>query len=765
MRTSIIGRLPLLLAPILALAEPAEVMLVQGGQPRAAIVISAEPAGCVPYAARELQVHIEKMSGAVLPVVQVRSAADAPHDRALVLLGESACTRELGLLPDGLAPDGFRIRVAADRLVILGRDDPAFAVNFRFTPVSTGTLYGAYRLLERLGVRWYYPTELGTVIPDTGDIRVGPLSIDDAPTFPYRHTGYGTDAMFAWHRRTGAGGDRDVWSTRHTYEAIGFHKKHGEAHPEYFGIGHGGRRGTAVALAHPGVVEATVVEAKARFSPRRLPGCRYFLVIPADGRGCCQCELCQGKLDSSRGPEGDMSDYVAEAAVKVAEALQGHTPAGLIVYCAYSRYKLVPEIVSRLPSNMVVLIAQPRGGFTDESKKRAAYDLVRGWQELGPAAVYFCRYANSTIKMTPSCMPHLIADDLKALKGISEGSSVRIGGEMNFCGIPADSPYSWWFHLNSYVTARALWNPDLDVDALLEEHCRLFYGPGAGDMRRLLARCEELYGSQDEHFLYRVKTIDELDGFLQAARTKTEGTVYGRRTAWVSECFELVRGMKRKLLSATGDTPVPKGEGLALYLPFNEGSGGTTLDVVGGTECDVRNAGWVEGRKGKALELTGEDSCVRLPLLSLADTDYSISAWIRPAEIRFTGTQYILGPTMWSRQCLIIRDGRLMLFHRSPANRTLAAPSREFTDGVWVHVAGTFSRKNGMSLYIDGNLAALDMAVTEPSRFNAAFVGASGDGRTKAPADVGDCFKGAIDDVRIYRRELSYAEVRRLAGE
>lgn len=755
----------LLFAPLLAVGQGAGVVLVRGGQPQAAIVVSARPAGCVAYAARELRDHVEKMSGAVLPLVHVSSAADAPRDRPLILLGESACTRELGLSADGLAPDGFRIRAAADRLVILGRDDPAFAPNFRFTPVSTGTLYGVYRLLEMLGVRWYYPTELGTIIPEEADIRIEPLSVDDAPCFSYRHTGYGDDAMFAWHRRTGAGGDRDVWSTRHTYESIGFHEMHGEAHPEYFVLGADGRRGKAVALAHPGVVEATVEAAKARFSAEKLPGRRYFLVIPADGRGCCRCELCQGKLDPSRGPDGDMSDYVAEAAVKVAEAMQGHEPPGSIVYCAYSRYKLVPRKLDRLPPNMVVLIAQPRGGFTSEPTRRAAYDLVRDWQRLRPAAIYFCRYANSSIKMTPSLMPHLIADDLKTLKAISAGGSVRIGGEMNFCGIRPDSAYSWWFHLNSYVTAKMLWNPDIDIDALLDEHCRLLYGPAAMDMRRFLVRCEELYGSDDERFLYTVKTVDELDGLLHVAGSKVEGTVWGQRVAWVSDGFELVRGMRRKLLSAARDAPERRDEGLALHLRFDEGEGDRTTDVAGGGLCDVRNARWVEGRRGGALEFSGVNSCVSLSPLSLAETDYSISAWIRPAEIRFSGTQYILGPTMWSRQCLMIRDGSLTLFHRSPANRTLRAPSREFTDGVWVHVAGTFSQKNGMSLYINGDLAALDMAVTDPSRYPVAFVGASGDGRTKAPDDVGECFKGAIDEVRIYRRELTYAEVRRLAQE
>ena len=165
-----------------------------------------------------------------------------------------------------------------------------------------------------------------------------------------------------------------------------------------------------------------------------------------------------------------MSDYVAEAAVKVAEGLGGEFADCRIVYCAYSRYKLAPRKIAKLPSNMVVLIAQPRGRFHDEQARRKAYDLVAAWQKLRPRAIYFCRYYNSMLKMTPTLAPHLITRDVKELKRISDGSAVKLKGEMNLCGVPAGSPHAWWFQLNQYVTTKLLWNPDLEVDALLDDY-------------------------------------------------------------------------------------------------------------------------------------------------------------------------------------------------------------------------------------------------------------------------------------------------------
>jgi len=748
-----------------ALRGESSVPLTVGGKPVAAIVIARDAAGCVPFAAQELQTHVEKMSGAKLPLLRVDSDTRLPlpevtSGKTAVLLGENAWTRHLGVSAAGLPSDSFRIRTGEGWVAIVGRDGPEYHWNFRWVPAAAGTLYGVYHLLEDLGIRWFYPTDLGTVIPHRRDIAVGPYSFQDAPYFAYRHTGYGDRSQFVWLRRNGAGGDRDVWSTMHTYESLGFYKKYGKTHPEYFGLTRDGRRTNAVALAHPGVVEATIQLARERFRTQKLPGRKYFLVIPQDGRGCCACKLCQSKLDPSRGPDGDMSDYVAEAAVKVAKGIGPGFDDCFIVYCAYSRYQLPPRKLTKLPPNMVVLIAQPRGRFYDERTRRRAYELIAGWQKLRPQALYFCRYYNSMIKMTPSLAPHLIARDLRHMKQVSEQSEVKLKGEMNFCGIAADSPHAWWFQLNQYVTTKLLWNPGLDVEALLADYCMKCYGPAAPEMQRILTRCENLYEHSVQRDVYHVDTIDELEATLTAAKQKTAGTIYERRLALVDRGFELLRQMRRKLRSAEQQAPpVNPDQGLVVYLPFDEGKGALTRETASGRMCKVVNAHWTEGRVGQALEFSGRQSAVHLEPVSLADTDYTIMAWIRPAKTRFDGDEYIVGPSMWYRLCLKIVSGRLTLLHRSPEYHRLSAPVQEFTDHVWWHVAGTFSRRDGMALYINGRLVALDTTAVQPTRFCAAFIGASGDGGTTDPNDVTGCFAGAIDEVRIYNRELSPREI------
>lgn len=60
-----------------------------------------------------------------------------------------------------------------------------------------------------------------TLIPRRQTAEVPELNVTDGPHFPYR-----------------SGGDRDPWSTRHTFkQTINFRDKYGADHPEYSRVG------------------------------------------------------------------------------------------------------------------------------------------------------------------------------------------------------------------------------------------------------------------------------------------------------------------------------------------------------------------------------------------------------------------------------------------------------------------------------------------------------------------------------------------------
>ena len=171
-------------------------LLVENGEPRATIVVSADAANSiatiglenpdpklvadkVAWAARDLREYIQKMSGAALPIV---SDVEAIPDGPRILVGRSKHTEPFDArIPTGLTPlreeEGYAILTDGDTLLLAGND----ALPYH------GTEYAVSFFLHRLGVRWYMPGELGQVVPKRPTIAVGKLEVVDRPDFKMRN--------------------------------------------------------------------------------------------------------------------------------------------------------------------------------------------------------------------------------------------------------------------------------------------------------------------------------------------------------------------------------------------------------------------------------------------------------------------------------------------------------------------------------------------------------------------------------------------------
>ncbi len=745
-----------------ATPEPTSVALVESAEPRAVIVTAAKPAGAVPYAVGELREHVRQITGTSLPHVETETVAleeirHAHPGATVVLIGRSALTDALGIKPPE-AVDGSRLVVREGLVAVVGRDDIGFSLDYSKGPTSCGTLYGVYELLHRLGVRWYFPEEEGTVLPDADTLRLTLGDTLHAPRFPYRFVSYGQEMQ--WLRRIGAGGDRNPWATRHTFETtIDFHKRFGETRPEWFSVDRSGGRTHGVAFAHAGVIPAIVEAARGYFTSSWPEGLRrYFLVIPADGTYYCHCDICTPQIERSRGDRGDMSNYVARAAVEVADAIRAEFPDKRIVYCAYSNYKLPPTDVDKLPANLEVLIAEARHRLVTPEAKREAYQLLRDWQALEPNAIYFCRYYNNTLGTVPKVMHSLIRDDIRQIAEIANAGPSPVLGEMNFGPSSPDIDSAWWNNLNLYVTARFLWDPQTDLDALLDDFCLHYYGPAAKPMRAFWARGDKLFEDPSQRARWSAESIGAMDDLLgQAIDAVAPDSIYRRRLSRIDEGFKTLRALRLRLVEPSN--PSDLDAGLASWFGFEGGHGQTVRDHIRGTRGEVSRATVTQGRHGQALQLAGEFSGVRIEPVKVSDA-YTVEAWIRPSRTIFDGAYSILDGGVGDRFSFHIHDARLQLWHHSGepgwagGERFWNTPAQDFRPGHWYHVAGTFSREHGMTLYVNGEMIAIDMTKTRPSAYPIAVIGAR-------DVDASDrSFPGAIDEVRIYQRELSPAEVR-----
>src|SRR6266536_5688534 len=205
-----------------------------------------------------------------------------------------------------------------------------------------------------------------------------------------------------------------------------------------------------------------------------------------------------------------------------------------------------------------------------------------------------------------------------------------------------------------------------------------------------------------------------------------------------------------------------KGQGgLIAHWKFDEGAGTVVVDFsTNGNNGTLTNGtAWVTGWSSNALSFDGADDFVEVPYSpSLGITgDITVAAWIKRGALGDYGGIMAKtdGNNMWDYDFYI--DGDNLHFwsdNQSPQNTFSTAT---ISDTEWHHVAATRSGET-VTFYIDGGPVGT-ATVSGDSADNPVPVRIGTDG----PGYSGDSmFNGLIDDVRIYNRALSLAEIRAL---
>ena len=167
-------------------------MLVADGKANSVIVVDpCNTAESAQLAAKELQRHVEMVTGVLIPI---QAQPDRNRRKVNIFIGENKNTKRLGVIADNLKSDGFRIVARKNMVVIIGRDYKGPVIvgirnpwnyNEVYSPKwkigafgEAGTLYGVYEFLRQTcGIRWYMPGELGTVVPKKDRLEIGDMDI------------------------------------------------------------------------------------------------------------------------------------------------------------------------------------------------------------------------------------------------------------------------------------------------------------------------------------------------------------------------------------------------------------------------------------------------------------------------------------------------------------------------------------------------------------------------------------------------------------
>jgi len=197
--------------------------------------------------------------------------------------------------------------------------------------------------------------------------------------------------------------------------------------------------------------------------------------------------------------------------------------------------------------------------------------------------------------------------------------------------------------------------------------------------------------------------------------------------------------------------------GLIAAYGFNEGGGTTVTDLSGnGNSGAVSGATWTAaGRYGGALSFNGTNNLVTVNDANLLDLSngMTLEAWVRPT-------------TLSGWRTVILKERPSGLAYALYANTSANRPNSELETSnnsyeargtaklslnMWAHLVATFDGAT-LRLFVNG-------AQVRSLAANGSITASSGPLRIGGNAVWGEYFAGQIDEIRIYNRALSQAEI------
>ena len=500
------------------------------GKTEVVIAPAAEPA--VRFAAAEMTNFFAQAFGCAVPLVTQPTA-----DRAHLFLGTNAWSEAAGVDVSRVATDGYVVLAKGNDVFIAGADDPAVDPVVRvakpswgFHQFGHGTLNGVYRFLGKtVGVRFYFPGELGTCVERRCSVKVPEGLTVDEPDLQTRTWSLFSDG--AWfegekpvrlcHPTKALNILRQCASTKnygccHGLNGFKYLERFGKTHPEYFALdekgermmeAEGWRRGHLCltsgirdeifkdCLSYCKGEDASVRGIPGRYADKSW-GKKfdwdynttplYIDLMPQDGGAICHCDRCKA-LWRKDGRKGPMTEVVWGLLAEVAERLkkEGYEPT--LTLMSYADYDDLPDCP--LPKNLKVMIART-GPWENASGTNIAADdaYYARWEKRLGDKPWIWTYPNR------GPCNSLNLDDVPAWAPRAWGRYYQ-GVSGHIFGFFAESETDRAIDnlMGYYLLAHVGWDRMIDVASVLDEFYARMFGSAAKEMKEVLERVEDRF--------------------------------------------------------------------------------------------------------------------------------------------------------------------------------------------------------------------------------------------------------------------------------
>ena len=470
--------------------------LFEDGRTAWVVVVPDSPSRYMEYAASELAAVLGKMSGATFGVIE---AADAPKLNVMRLV--SSGREDLF--------DDFYVKSKPGEIVLWGN-------------TQRGTLFAVYAFLrERLGARWYWPGKSGEFLPKLSHYDVGVWKRRWKPKFDLREM----SICGIWRHRHA---DTERWfpkvflncgiQTPEIREEIDYvrrtsghcvtlplgmkeRQKVFDEHPDWFALLNGKRdiSGIAGCWSNDGFYHYTVSNLVSIIRANKAVLANFFVadVVPR-----CECAECTKNPDKS----ARWWNYYARLIDGIRAEIPGMKFAGL----PYQEYRAIPGC--EVPDLEHVDYCQynrcyyHRLGDGECAMNERSMKEFRGWAAKAPLGLYGYEFdVFSPAVYLP--MWRVFSDEMRVfsrmgLKRVKTEYSVDINRLEGAKALPPQRIGQLASRLSYYAWAMTAFDPDIDINALVDDFCRHVYGAGSEDMKAYHNMMADAWGNMKVHVTY-----------------------------------------------------------------------------------------------------------------------------------------------------------------------------------------------------------------------------------------------------------------------
>jgi len=531
--------------------QEAKHILISDGKPRSVIIVSDLKEEL--ESAQELQHYLKKITKIEIPI----NNPSEKNNQFLIVVGSKNTDYNLSL-PE-FEKDSFVIRTGDNSLHFIGAD-------------KDGLYFSVVTFIEKFcGVRWYWPGELGEVVPKQDSLSIPEINIYEKPDFLWRERGPGgplwghfdriskqrdlgiSEKHLAevrlWERRNKLGGVK-IYGGHDQGQIVSPHK-YGKEHPEYFALIDGrrdrdfddfdGKHGAQLCTSNPELIPVFERHFDDFFTEN--PNYDGLHVTPNDGGRFCQCEKCYA-LDTGKpwrkNPEKPaITDRIYTFINSLAESLQKKHPGKYLACMAYSWYVDPPERIKISDYVIPQYCLWSCYLHWNDKWKDEHYSVAKGWTEVAKNVGIYEYFINGAWPDLPRIVYPKIAESLRYLHGIGiklyqaqAGDGFAING------------------LNYYIASKLWWDVNADVDSLVEDYYKNAFGLAKDHVRKYHARLMSAWQTSvadgvhpacssfavsNVHEVYPLELLGECEDDLKRAGESSDDDMVNRRIEFLKQ--------------------------------------------------------------------------------------------------------------------------------------------------------------------------------------------------------------------------------------